>query len=221
MKTSIFTLFLFIFGMTECASAQAKHSFWDEVQTIRRYDKVYAPPENPILFAGSSSIRKWPNLQKDFCGHVVLNRGIGGAVINDIIYFANDILFPYHPQQIILYVGENDLLEKGITADSIFLRFKNLYSLIRGRLPDIPIDYIAIKPSPSRAQYLPMAKQVNLLIAQFLQKEVNGKFIDIFPQMLNNDGKPRQELFVSDMLHMNAAGYATWTKIVAPYLIKQ
>jgi lysophospholipase L1-like esterase len=37
--------------------------------------------------------------------------------------------------------------------------------------------------------------------------------------MLNSEGKPMEELFIADRLHMNAKGYAIWSKIIAPYLI--
>ena len=46
----------------------------------------------------------------------------------------------------------------------------------------------------------------------------NMAFIDIFPAMLDASGQPRPELFVADRLHMNADGYAIWTKIVGPFL---
>jgi lysophospholipase L1-like esterase len=36
--------------------------------------------------------------------------------------------------------------------------------------------------------------------------------------MLDANGQPRPELFVADMLHMNPAGYAIWTPLVAPHL---
>jgi lysophospholipase L1-like esterase len=39
--------------------------------------------------------------------------------------------------------------------------------------------------------------------------------------MLDKDGKPRRELFVDDMLHMNKQGYAIWEEAVEPHLIKR
>jgi lysophospholipase L1-like esterase len=38
--------------------------------------------------------------------------------------------------------------------------------------------------------------------------------------MLTSNGKPMQELFVEDSLHMNAKGYAIWQKLIQPALIK-
>ena len=43
-------------------------------------------------------------------------------------------------------------------------------------------------------------------------------FIDIFTPMLGENGQPRRELFGSDMLHMNAAGYELWQSIFEPFL---
>ena len=36
--------------------------------------------------------------------------------------------------------------------------------------------------------------------------------------LVGADGQPRRELFVADMLHLNADGYAVWRPLVAPFL---
>lgn len=204
-----------------CISSVHAQRYKDDINTILKWDKMYAPPANPILFTGSSSIRKWDDLERTFSNYVVMNRGVGGAVTNDIIYYADQIIFPYHPRQIVLYVGENDLTEKGVTADTIFNRFKDLYTTIRSKLPGVPIVYISIKPSPSRVQYLPVAKQANALIRDYIAKQSHIVFVDVFQLMLDKTGNPRKELFVEDMLHMNGQGYAIWQKAVRPYLLRR
>lgn len=220
MKKIIFTLILspLLFIAT---FAQNKPAFWDDVQTIKKYDQMYKPPVQPILFVGSSSIRKWDNLTQVFAKYNVLNRGIGGAVTNDITFYLNDIVFPYHPRQIVLYVGENDLPNEKTTPDSVLNRTIKLYQSIRATLPNTPILYISIKPSPSRAAFKEKAIASNALIKAFLFKEANTKFIDVYSLMLTKDGNLRPELFVEDMLHMNAAGYAIWRKAVEPHLLKK
>jgi len=201
------------------AAAQVKPPFWDDVQTIKKYDQQFKPPVHPVLFVGSSSIRKWDNLTQVFAKYNALNRGIGGAVINDITFYLNDVVFPYQPRQIVLYVGENDIVNDKVTPDSVLNRTVLLYKAIRAKLPVIPIAYISIKPSPSRDKFRDKAFASNELIKKFLSGEPNTSFIDIFPKMLKG-GQSRKELFVSDMLHMNSAGYAIWERAVKPYLIK-
>jgi lysophospholipase L1-like esterase len=149
----------------------------------------------------------------------VLNRGIGGAVISDIKYYLKDIVFDYDPRQIVLYVGENDVINPAETADTIFNRTVNLYQAIRAKMPDVPIVYIAMKPSPSRDQFRAKTVEANNLIRKFLATQKNVVFVDVFKLMLK-DNHSRPELFVSDMLHMNQQGYDIWNKAVKPYLLK-
>ncbi|RNL54744.1 GDSL-type esterase/lipase family protein [Pedobacter jejuensis] len=219
MKKSLLLIALLYF-CTLAVSAQTKPPFWDDVQTIKKYDQMFKPPVNPVLFVGSSSIRKWDDLTQVFSKYNVLNRGIGGAVINDITYYLNDVVFPYQPRQIVLYVGENDIVNDNVTADTVLNRTKALFKAIRTKLPNTPVAYISIKPSPSRDKFRAKAVASNELIKQFLSGEANTSYIDIFPKMLTKEGRSRNELFVGDMLHMNAEGYAIWQKAVKPYLIK-
>lgn len=220
MKKVILLCALLFAASVTVLQAQDKPRFWDNVQTIKQFDKMYNPPVHPILFTGSSSIRKWDDLERTFASYVVLNRGIGGAIVNDITFYLNDIVFPYHPRQIVLYVGENDLPDEASTADSVLQRTERLFHLIRNKLPDVPIVYISMKPSPSREKFQQKAIEANALIKDFLSKEKQTVFIDVFHAMLTADGKTRPELFVSDMLHMNAKGYGIWKELVEPHLLK-
>jgi lysophospholipase L1-like esterase len=215
-------MLLLLVAMTviQVSKAQDKPRYWDDVQTIKHYDQMYAPPANPILFVGSSSIRKWEDAERTFARYDVLNRGIGGAVVNDITFYLNDIVFPYHPREIVLYVGENDI-PAGATADTVLGRTKQLITAIRAQLPETPITYISIKPSPSRDQYRQTVKDANSLIKEYLKTQHNIKWVDVFTPMLTKDGNSRPEIFQKDMLHLNKDGYKIWKKLVKPTLVKK
>ena len=221
MKKSLLLACFALLNFSGYLFAQSPHRFENDIRTMRNFDKIYTPPAHPILFVGSSSIRKWDYLQKTFGNYVVLNRGFGGAVLNDVTYFANDIIFPYAPRQIVIYVGENDLPEKTANADSVLNRFKVLYTTIRSKLPTVPLIFISMKPSPSRAEFFDKARQANALIKGFLANEKNTVYVDIFSKMLDKTGEPRKELFLGDMLHMNLKGYAIWEKAIRPYLLRK
>src|ERR1700755_1910978 len=76
-------LLSFLGFIANLSFAQVKPPYYADVQTIKAYDKMFKPQVHPILFVGSSSIRKWDDLQVAFGPYGVLNRGIGGAVISD------------------------------------------------------------------------------------------------------------------------------------------
>lgn len=218
IKSVLFsTLLVFFFGSN--SFAQDHPPFWNDIQTIKAYDKIYSPPQNAILFIGSSSVRLWVDFAKTFKDYTVINRGVGGTVTEDIDRYLEDIAFPYHPKQVVLYVGENDLI-KSPDAQTVFASFKKLYQHLRTQLPNTPLIYLAIKGSPSRIQYQDKAKQTNLLISQYLKGEKNTTFIDVYQPMLDKSGKMQPLLFKEDMLHMNATGYQIWNKLLIPHLLK-
>jgi len=218
--TAILSLFISA-SFAQSAAPNPKPAYWDDVQTIKKYDSMFAPPKNPVLFIGSSSIRKWDDAQWTFAAYNALDRGIGGAVTNDIIYYLNDLVFKYRPKQIVMYVGENDLVDAKLpaNADSVYNRTLKLYGLIRAKMPTVPIIYLGMKPSPSRERIMPEEAAFNQKIKGFFANEKNVVFIDVYALMLDN-GKLRPELYVGDKLHMTRLGYDIWEKAVRPYLIK-
>lgn len=196
--------------------------FYDEIQTFKKQDSVSSQPKNAILFVGSSSFTKWQDVQSYFPGYTIINRGFGGSSLPDVIRYAHDIILPYHPKQVIIYCGDNDLASSDtVTPQVVTDRFKKLFNIIRSNLPGTKITYVSIKPSPSRKHLMPKMKQANLMIKSFLQKQENTSFIDIYNAMLLPVGKPKPEIFLEDSLHMNEKGYAIWKKAIQPHLIKK
>jgi lysophospholipase L1-like esterase len=159
-------------------------------------------------------------VQEYFPGYTIVNRGFGGSTLPDQIRYANDIIFPYKPKQIVIYCGENDLASSdSVTAQIVLDRFKKLYQMIREKT-NVPIAFISLKPSPSRRHLFPKMREGNQLIKDFLATQKNAVFIDVHQKMFNTLGEPFPEIFLSDSLHMNAKGYAIWKKEIQPYLIK-
>jgi lysophospholipase L1-like esterase len=211
---------LFLLFCVETLQAQ-KARFADAIQAFKKADSVDFPPLNVIVFTGSSSIAMWKNIDSAFPGYTVINRGFGGSTLPDVIRYADEVIFAYKPKQIIIYCGDNDLASAdSVTAQVVFRRFRQLFSLIRSRMPHVDIDYISIKPSPSRAHLLPKVRQANSLIKAYLEKKRNAHYINIYHAMLNKMGQPREDLFLEDRLHMKPAGYAIWQKRIQPYLLK-
>ncbi len=160
-------------------------------------DQANPPPRGGIEFIGSSSIRFWESLATDFPGQPVFNRGFGGSEVRDSTWYAGQIVVPYAPCKVFFYAGDNDL-NSGRT------------------LPKTKVEYLSIKPSPSRAHLLPAINEANTLIKAALAKLPNTGFTDIYTPMLGADGQPDAKLFREDMLHMTPAGYAIWTRALAP-----
>lgn len=204
-------------------SVKAQPPFYSDIQTFKKQDSAAFPPKNAILFVGSSSFTKWTDVQDYFPGgYPIINRGFGGSSLPDLIRYVNDIIIPYHPKQIIIYCGENDIGGNDTTVNGkvVFNRFKQLFMLIKKQLPRVAIGYVSMKPSPSREKLWPKMIDGNLLIKAFLTKQKNTAFINVYHKMFNKNCTVMKDIFIEDNLHMNARGYAIWQKIIAPYLVK-
>lgn len=197
---------------------QVSNAAWEQdMRDFAASDAANPPPRDAVLFIGSSSIRMWETLAQDFPGTPVINRGFGGSEVRDSTWYADRIVTPYKPRQIVFYAGDNDL-NSGRSPQQVAADVQAFIARVRRDLPGVPVVYLSIKPSPSRANLLPQIRQANALIQQRTAQMRDVRYVDVFTPMLGPDGQPRPALFREDMLHMTADGYALWTKALAPYI---
>ena len=211
-------LCLFLASPFAAAQLQTGSAIWEkDIQKFEAADKANPPKPGAILFIGSSSIEHWKDIASDFPGKRVLNRGFGGSRIADSTYYAGRIVVPYKPSMIVFYAGDNDVND-GHNAQQVFDDYVAFVARVRRDLPNTPIAYISIKPSPSRAKLLPVMNEANAKIRAYAAAHPHLIYIDVASKMLDASGQPRAELFLEDRLHMNRAGYDLWRGIIAPYL---
>lgn len=215
-RISIILAILFGFLVTQ---AQVKQRFDNAMVDFKKIDQQKNTPKGGILFIGSSSFTFWKDLENTFSSYQAINRGFGGSTLAEVIYYADDILYPYQPRQVIIYCGENDIAE-GNSPEITVDRFKTLFNLTRKHLPQAQISFISMKPSVAREKMMPQFSYANQLIERFLADQPNTSYINVYDAMLQDNKRPMTDIFVGDNLHMNAKGYAIWTKIITPYLLK-
>lgn len=216
MKISKYILSIILFFSIN-AFAQEYQKIWQN--EIDAFDILNgdSPLQDGILFTGSSSIKFWKDPAKDFNNPEILNRGFGGSQIIDLIENFDQVILKYHPKKIVIYSGDNDIQERK-SAEIVFGDFCTLYGMIKAKLPNTKVYYIAIKPSLNRWNKVLEMKKANTMINEFLNYKQNAAFVDIFSPMIGVSGKPEQKWFIEDGLHMTAVGYKLWTEILAPYI---
>ncbi|MEY3153567.1 MAG: hypothetical protein RLZZ333_2164 [Bacteroidota bacterium] len=213
---------LVLFFICNASIAQNIQIFQNEINAFRKQDSLNPPPDDPILFVGSSSFTKWKSINKDFPGYPIVNRGFGGSRLLDVIHFAEETIFTYQPKQIFIYCGENDLAMDSTATPSVLLeRYQTLHKMIRDRLgKKLPIVFVSIKPSISRWKLEQTYLATNQLIQEFLSSDRYAKYLDVHQAMLDENKEVLKDIFIEDKLHMNEKGYAIWIKIIGPQLLK-
>ncbi len=210
-------LALYSFALTPVENPDP-HRFDDAIQTFIKFDQKNAFPENPILFAGSSSIRMWMS-HDAFPDLPIINRGFGGAHISDVNFFINDVVMKYSPKIIVFYCGDNDIAGKK-PPEQVVNDYKTLVETVHKQFPKTKFVYVPIKPSIKRWDMWPTMETTNNMIKEYSETSKTLFYVDIATPMFGKDGKPMQDLFLDDGLHLNEKGYELWNSIVGPLLKK-
>lgn len=208
------TLALLLFSVAVVAAPDA---WLKEINALTANDTTQPPAAGGVVFVGSSSIRLWRTLADDFPGVATINRGFGGSELADSLHYIDRIVLPYQPRQVVVFAGTNDL-NNGKTPEAVAGAFKAFRTRLHDALPKAKLLYISITLAPSRANIHEAMRAANKLIAADCATDPRCTFVDINAPMAGDKPAPGPELFVADQLHLNAAGYAIWTKVLAPFL---
>ncbi len=180
--------------------------FEDEIRLFEIIDYHQPPPENSILFTGSSTIRKWYDIEQYLPGLKLINRGFGGSTMNDLNHYIERIVIPYKPSLIFVYEGDNDIA-RGASPKEFIEECRYFILACSNRIPDTEIYFMSIKPSLSRMRNWNEMEKAKHMLEYLTLKHDNVHFIDISRGMLNDNGVPKSDIFERDRLHLNKKGY--------------
>lgn len=207
-------------AQTRPATTAKAHNFarWEKaISDYEKADRTHPPEKGGVLFTGSSTIRGWRSLAKDFPDHNVINRGFGGSQIVDATHFAERIIFPHEPKMVFLRAGGNDI-HAGKSAQQVFEDFKAFVDKVHSKLPETEVVFIGLAPAPARWDERDANRALNELAEQFAAEHPRVGYVETYDTTVTPDGQPRHELFVADRLHFNAAGYELLAERVRPAL---
>lgn len=217
MKKYLFLVLLFV-GFINDSWSQDPKRFAEDIKKFEELDKQN-PPEDVILFVGSSSIRFWTTLKQDFPNHKILNRGFGGSHMSDLLFYLDKLVLKYAPKKVFIYEGDNDINDKE-DSNAILKEAQDIVKKIHDVLPKTKVIFISAKPSIARWNLKDQYLQLNKLFKNYANQFDYLEFIDVWNPMLDRQGNPKKDIFIEDNLHMNAKGYEIWKKVIEPYLKK-
>jgi lysophospholipase L1-like esterase len=204
------------------ATTTKAHNFarWEkEVAAMEARDRENPPPRGGVLFIGSSTIRGWKTLARDYPEHPVINRGFGGSQIVDSTHFAGRLIVPHAPRMVLIRAGGNDI-HAGKSAPQVFREFQDFVAAVHAKLPETDIVFIGLSPAPARWNERDENKKLNALVEAYARTTPRVKYVDTYDMTITPDGEARHELFVDDKLHFNDAGYRLLADRVRPALPK-
>lgn len=179
-------------------------------------DAIGGWPDNPVVFVGSSSIRRWEDLARSYTDYSPLQRGFGGTQMGEVAHYAHELVGRHNPRAIVVFAGTNDI-DANVDPNVVVDRFRCFRYRVGQELGwERPIVFIAITPNPARWMQWPKAKKVNDAIATIASTDPAVYFADVATPFLATGSPPDASLFVSDQLHLSAAGYTLWNSALRP-----
>ncbi|HMP29185.1 MAG TPA: GDSL-type esterase/lipase family protein [Saprospiraceae bacterium] len=212
-----FKIFICLFIiLSSCQTKKTLH-FQSDIDNFIVATNTSAQKSDIILFTGSSSFTFWKGVQQDLGCKKIVNWGFGGSTLDDLWNHRKVLFTTYQPKQIFIYCGENDVAKQDNTSTAdITNRWQKLHAYIQKKNKNVPIYFISLKPSPSRWHLRTQMQEVNQMVKSYIAQQNQTYFIDVWPAMLNSDGRPKSEIFTKDSLHMNNNGYDIWVDHLMP-----
>ncbi len=118
---------------------------------------------------------------------------------------------------VVLYAGDNDIAF-GKTPGRVATDFRTFANGVYAALPETQILFLAIKSSIARWELVEQMRAANQLVRDECDRDLRLIYVDVDTPMIGSDGLPAPHFFVTDGLHLSAAGYALWTQIVVSLL---
>ncbi|GAA4983884.1 hypothetical protein GCM10023205_62250 [Yinghuangia aomiensis] len=180
------------------------------------------PPPGQVVFFGDS-ITEGGLWHEWFPGLPLVNRGIGGNTVDDLIARVDTAIAD--PAAVFVLVGTNDLDTSSVmelvfprgpllTVDEIAARMRILVAAIRERAPQAPLFVQSVMPR--QAELAEMLGKLNTHYRHIAQGS-GATYLDLWPALADESGGLRPD-YTLDNLHLTGLGYAAWVEVLAPHV---
>ncbi len=189
---------------------------WEKaIVEIEQRDQSEVDPDDAVLFIGSSSIRRWESIKDDIKPYKPIQRGYGGAKFSDLAIYAERIIQPHQYKALVVFVG-NDVSgrDSDHTPDQVEKLVRYVIDVSQAHQPKAPILIIEVTPTSKRFKAWPKIRELNARLREVTLTSNDTYFLPTAEYYLDAKGKPKDHLFVSDLLHLNSDGYKLWSKLI-------
>jgi lysophospholipase L1-like esterase len=167
-----------------------------------------------LVFIGDS-LTQWFDWASRFPGDRVLNLGISGEMVEELLARMDRIQSqPSDPDHVFLMSGINDILMERYEISSPYREIVRSFTqwwkgsriIVQSLLP-VDMPWISND----------LIRDVNRQLSK-IAWEYEADYLDVFALFLDSAGNPQRGLLSEDGVHLTKRGYAVWSQSVEEYL---
>ena len=167
------------------------------------------------------------NLNDVFKNENIVNSGVSGNRVENILDNLYDRVYRYNPSDVIILVGVNNFLYENSSSDYVTKSIKKIVSEIHKKLPNCNIYIQSIYPVDKKVNEEHMKDEfpnkkildTNKKLKKYC-KENNITYVNVHDSLVNKDGYLDNK-YTNDGLHPNEKGYEIITKIIKKEVFKE
>lgn len=203
------TLAKLLFALAVFVTAIVGYMLVEPALRLRRPLPGAASGEGPcrVWLVGSSSIYRWKDAGSAMEPWLVQNRGIGGALLDELQRRSVAEEVSAAPAALLFYAGENDIAA-GASPEAAAASLINLIDGQTKRMPNTTMLAVGLKPSPARWQQRYAQLRFNKLIGDAATTRRTLVYLPAAEALIVN-GRPGP-FFEKDGIHLNETGYRIW-----------
>lgn len=183
-------------------------AFQRELDHYIEEDADNALPQHPVVVVGGRRVRLWRGLERDLAPRPVLMRGLGDAIVEDILHNYQRLIGFYRPCCVVLLTGSSEFFIRDSKSGA------QLAAAI-AELVELDLSYgvtehflvFAPLKTPSRPGDDGEIDEATVLLAELAARRPEVELIDANGLLAARDGRPDPAYFRADGLQLNEHGY--------------
>jgi hypothetical protein len=179
------------------------------MQAYARADQLAKLPDQPVLVVGGRRVRLWQGLPELLAPQLVLMRGLGNAIVDDITHYYDRLIGFYRPATVVLLPDSSEFHLRDqkdaptLVAAIQALEAKDARLRENGRF----VVLVPVK-SPFYPQDFATIDEVKQSLQTWADEQSRVTLLDPNPLLRDMDGIPSGRYFRPGGLHLNDQGYA-------------
>ena len=201
----------------------SEYGYESQVTSREKAHETYKDYVEGTIFLGDSFFDTdifWTNFYTTYQGKNARSVGISATQTHDWEMFAERLVYPTNPENIVMHIGTNNMFDGKQNADTTIRNLEKMLEKYHTDLPNTHIYYFGIEPRTYSLPYKVSMKEsiaeitkVNEAMIAYAAENEYFTYLDSPSLCYNSDGSVKESFF-KDGIHPKLENYSYYVKLL-------